>query len=293
MDLTRLVAGLGNTARKGAGVRSRQPLPALLVAGGSTFRELPDWASGLIQDELNVKRVEYVEQLGEAVRQRAEANPKILGPKYGKDYPRIRTALQEGRFSVVDGRVKGEGFELEPGEVGRKRLEGEPAEAEFLRFLDPVLDPCVQAVPALELRDLRAGLVGDEAGVAVTIDVAEAQLRARMRPLPERLPDMDRRRVVRVPQQPYLRVDRNDYSIDPSFAGRRVEVRISQTHVSAAVLDTGELAARHRRCFAGGLTITDPAHQTQLERLRARRRQRHEVDVEIRPLSRYDRLIPA
>jgi hypothetical protein len=45
--------------------------------------------------------------------------------------------------------------------------------------------------------------------------------------------------------------------------------------------------------FAGGLTFTDPVHQTQLERQRVRRRQRHEVDVEIRPLSRYDRLIPA
>jgi hypothetical protein len=120
-----------------------------------------------------------------------------------------------------------------------------------------------------------------------------AQERIRMRPLPDRMPDTDRREVVRVPQQPYLRIDRNDYSVDPRFAGRRVEVRISQTHVSAAVLDTDELACRHRRSFAGGLTVTDPAHQTQLEQLRARRRQRHDVDVEIRPLSRYDRLIPA
>ena len=110
-----------------------------------------------------------------------------------------------------------------------------------------------------------------------------------MRPLPERLPDIDRRQVVRVPQQPYLRVDRNDYSIDPPFAGRRVEVRVSQTEVTAAVLDTGELACRHRRVFAGGLTITDPAHQTELERQRARRRQRHEVEVEIRPLSAMTR----
>jgi len=117
--------------------------------------------------------------------------------------------------------------------------------------------------------------------------------RARMRPLPEQLPDTDRRTVVRVPQQPYLRVDRNDYSVDPSFAGRRVELRVSQTEVTAAVLDTGELAARHRRSFAGGLTFTDPHHQSQLERQRARRRQRHEIDVEIRPLSRYDALIPA
>jgi transposase len=117
--------------------------------------------------------------------------------------------------------------------------------------------------------------------------------RERMRPIPSPGPETDHRLVVRVPQQPYLRVDRNDYSIDPVFAGRRVEARISQTEVTAVVLDSGELACRHRRSFAGGLTVTDPAHQTELERQRARRRQRHEVDVEIRPLARYDQLIPA
>jgi transposase len=120
-----------------------------------------------------------------------------------------------------------------------------------------------------------------------------AEERTRMRALPERLPEMDRRSVVRVPQQPYLRVDRNDYSIDPAFAGRRVELRVTQGEVTAIVLDTGELACRHRRVFAGGLTLTDPAHQTQLERLRDQRRQRHDIDVEIRPLARYDALIPA
>jgi transposase len=120
-----------------------------------------------------------------------------------------------------------------------------------------------------------------------------AEEKMKMRPLPARLPDTDRRQVVRVPAQPFVRVDRNDYSIDPVFAGRRVELRVSQTDVTAVVLDTGELAARHRRVFAGGLTITDPAHQTQLERQREKRRQRHQVEVEIRPLSRYDELIPA
>jgi transposase len=120
-----------------------------------------------------------------------------------------------------------------------------------------------------------------------------AQEHMRMRSLPRSMPDSDRRFVTRVPAQPYVRVDRNDYSIDPVFAGRRVEVRVSQSEVIAAVLDTGELAGQHRRSFAGGLTVTDPAHQTELERQRARRRQRHEIDVEIRPLSRYDLLIPA
>jgi hypothetical protein len=120
-----------------------------------------------------------------------------------------------------------------------------------------------------------------------------AEERLRMRPLPELMPDVDRRFVARVPQQPYLRVDRNDYSIDPTFAGRRVEVRVAQSDVTAVVLDTGELACRHRRSFAGALTFTDPAHQTALEHQRARRRLRHEIEVEIRPLARYDAVIPA
>jgi hypothetical protein len=118
-----------------------------------------------------------------------------------------------------------------------------------------------------------------------------AEEKQKMRPLPGRMPDTDRRHVVWVPAQPFVRVDRNDYSIDPGFVGRRVEVRVSQTEITAVVLDTGELAARHRRVFAGGLTLTDQQHQTELERQREKRRRRDDVDVEVRPLSRYDALI--
>ena len=67
------MASLGNAARKGAAVRSQQPLPAVRIAGGSTFRELPNWASALIQDELNVKRVEYAQELTEAVQINGES----------------------------------------------------------------------------------------------------------------------------------------------------------------------------------------------------------------------------
>jgi hypothetical protein len=120
-----------------------------------------------------------------------------------------------------------------------------------------------------------------------------AEERQRMRALPARIPDSDRRFVIRVPQQPYLRFDRNDYSLDPRLAGRRVEVRASQRELTAAALDTGELGCRHRRSFAGGLTFTDPVHQRELERLRGERRRPREPEVELRPLARYDALIPA
>ena len=70
--------------------------------------------------------------------------------------------------------------------------------------------------------------------------------------------------------QPYVRFDTNDYSLDPRLVGRRVEVRVGQRQITAVALDTGELAARHRRSFAKHLTITDPAHQA-LARRAARR----------------------
>jgi hypothetical protein len=77
-----------------------------------------------------------------------------------------------------------------------------------------------------------------------------------MRPLPERLPDVDRRLVIRIAPDPYVRVDSNDYSLDPRLVGRRVEVRGSQREILAVCLDTGELACRHARSFACHRTIT-------------------------------------
>jgi hypothetical protein len=117
--------------------------------------------------------------------------------------------------------------------------------------------------------------------------------REQMRPLPQRMPETDRRFVTRVAAQPYLRVDTNDYSLDPRLVGRRVEVRVSQAEITAVALDSGELAGRHRRRFARHLTFTHPGHQAELDRLRGEHRHGRDVDVELRPLARYDALIPA
>jgi hypothetical protein len=111
-----------------------------------------------------------------------------------------------------------------------------------------------------------------------------------MRPLPAVMPDVDRRCVTRVPPDPYVRVDTNDYSLDPQLVGRRVDVRISQREVLAVTLGTGELACRHVRSFAHHRTITALEHARALRSLRGASA---EPDVELRPLTRYDALIPA
>jgi len=108
-----------------------------------------------------------------------------------------------------------------------------------------------------------------------------------MAALPEP-PDTDRRWVLRVPADPYLRFDTCDYSLDPAFVGRRVEARVTDHEVLAVVLDTGEIACRHQRSFAKHRTITALEHA---RALKAGRDKPAEPAVEIRPLARYDQLI--
>jgi DNA replication protein DnaC/transposase len=70
-----------------------------------------------------------------------------------------------------------------------------------------------------------------------------------MTALPSAPPDTDRRWVLRVAPDPYVRFDTCDYSLDPDLVGRRIEIRISDREVLGVVLDTGDLACRHPRSF--------------------------------------------
>jgi transposase len=117
------------------------------------------------------------------------------------------------------------------------------------------------------------------------------QERAAMAPLPGTdPPEVDPRIVIRVPPDPYVRVDTCDYSLDPRLVGRRVEIRAGQRQITGVALDTGERACSHRRSHARHRTISDLEH---LRRLKAARGATTEPEVEQRPLARYDALIPA
>jgi transposase len=117
--------------------------------------------------------------------------------------------------------------------------------------------------------------------------------RAVMARLPPTLPDTDRRWVLRVPPDPYLRFDTCDYSLDPAFVGRRVEARVTEREVLASALDTGELVCRHARSFAKHRTLTALEHARTLKHQRGERRGLREPDVETRSLATYDRLLIA
>ena len=100
------------------------------------------------------------------------------------------------------------------------------------------------------------------------------------------------RNWLRLPRDHYVRVDANDYSVDPTVVGRRVEVAADLEQVR--VFAGSRLVARHDRCWAGGQTITDPAHRDAATALRRARRLAPvsvaETEVQQRNLADYDRI---
>jgi transposase len=115
--------------------------------------------------------------------------------------------------------------------------------------------------------------------------------RVAMLPLPPVPPQVGWRVSLRLPRDHYVRVDANDYSVDPAVVGRRVEVEadLEQVRVRCA----GRLVACHVRCWARGQSITDPRHAKAAQALRAAHRlaavRPVETDVQQRDLADYDR----
>lgn len=82
--------------------------------------------------------------------------------------------------------------------------------------------------------------------------------RAAMLPLPPVPPTVGWVNRVRLGRDYYVRVDSNDYSVDPNLIGRFVDVHADLDQVE--VRHEGRLMAVHKRVWARGQTITDPVH---------------------------------
>ena len=94
MRLGVTVASLGRAARSAADVKLRQPLARARVNVGSEQAREDILALGdVLADELNVKEIEVVSEVGELVDYRLLPNNRLLGPRFGADFPRVRQAL--------------------------------------------------------------------------------------------------------------------------------------------------------------------------------------------------------
>lgn len=125
---------------------------------------------------------------------------------------------------------------------------------------------------------------------AAPTDLIDAD-RAAMLPLPPVPLHLGWRNKIRLGRDYYVRLDTNDYSVDPQVIGRMVDVAADLEGVR--VRADGRIVAEHARVWARGTTVTDPAHVEVAGWLR-RQFQQSRVrptagDDLVRDLSDYDR----
>jgi transposase len=129
-------------------------------------------------------------------------------------------------------------------------------------------------------------------------DLLQTDLAA-MIPLPPVAPATGLSQRVRLARDYYVRVDTADYSVDPRFIGRLVDV--TATPDAVTVRCDEQVIAEHARSWARQAVVTDPAHQATAAAMRqalaldrqARERARRHADgtaVTLRALPDYDAL---
>lgn len=100
--------------------------------------------------------------------------------------------------------------------------------------------------------------------------------------------------TIRLGRDHYVRLDANDYSVDPSVIGRKITVTADLTTVRIYCDTT--LVGEHQRCWAKHQTISAPAHVTAAAQLRTQRRSSgatpsDDAGVAYRNLADYDRIL--
>ena len=93
MDLVRDLIRLGRNAREEAKIKVREPLSTVYLDGRKkeTIKDLTD----LIQEELNVKTVEFIEDLTKYMNFTVKPNFKEVGKVFGSKMKSFQTALEE------------------------------------------------------------------------------------------------------------------------------------------------------------------------------------------------------
>ncbi len=120
------------------------------------------------------------------------------------------------------------------------------------------------------------------------IDLVDAD-RAAMLALPPVPPRVGWANQIRLGRDYYVRVDSNDYSVDPTAIGRHVTINANLERVRVRL--DGRVVADHARVWARHMTITDPAHVAVAKQLREEfSRPRTSDDNSLaRDLADYDR----
>ena len=93
MELARQVVYLGRAARNAVNIKNRQPLSKIVVQATPEEQDKLMALADLVEDELNVRGIEFAQDFGEFVSHRIKPRYDLLGPKHGKLMRAIASAL--------------------------------------------------------------------------------------------------------------------------------------------------------------------------------------------------------
>ncbi|MEI7935002.1 MAG: DUF5915 domain-containing protein, partial [Chlorobiaceae bacterium] len=136
MKKAQIITSLVRTMREKASIKVRQPLKRILLAvSDAAAREEYRLVSEIIMEEVNVHKIEYIEDEGSVISKKVKPNFKTLGPRFGKEMKALAEAVRimshkqiavlekEGQLVLeLDGRV----FDLvrEDVEIMHEDIEG-------------------------------------------------------------------------------------------------------------------------------------------------------------------------
>ncbi len=94
MEAARRAVELGRAARAQAKVKVRQPLAEAAIVATEAERRVIERFAELVRAELNVKALRFVTEEAELARYAVKPNFRALGPRFGKDMPRAKAAIE-------------------------------------------------------------------------------------------------------------------------------------------------------------------------------------------------------
>ncbi len=106
MDEVRKVVVFGRAARNTANIKNRQPIGRMYV---KAEKALSDFYVEIIEDELNVKAVEFVDDVRNFTTYTFKPQLRTVGPKYGRQLGNIKKALASVDGNEAMDRLKAEG----------------------------------------------------------------------------------------------------------------------------------------------------------------------------------------
>jgi len=101
MDAAMKVCSLGRSARSKAGIKLRQPLSEVRIVAEESVLKGLGRLKNLVEDELNVKRLNLTSQREDIMDYKVRLLPEALGKKYGSLFPRVRSAVASLDANVV------------------------------------------------------------------------------------------------------------------------------------------------------------------------------------------------